>query len=233
MKKQSIYVGVATYDTRISRGVGLALLEASSNNLVNMVRVSSSSLLANNFNNMYCEALNMRPNGVTHFMLIHDDLILPPFFVDQMVEIYEKHKADMLSAIIPIKNTRGLTSTALDEPFRNNDWPWSFRRLTLKEIHNDYPPTFTHEKILANSGLILLDITKPWAGRVKFTIEDKIEKTKEGKYQAHVLPEDWYFSRQIRAQGGSIYVTREIKVLHSGRMDYPNDREWGEWETDR
>lgn len=166
---------------------------------------------------------------MTHFCLLHDDVVPEPLWLDKMMSIMLEKKADVLSGIIPIKDDRGLTSTALDVPVGASDPAWRVRRLTLNELYERYPPTFTDEKILLNTGLMLIDLRNPWVEKIWFAFEDRIipNPQKEGEFMAVGLSEDWYFSRRARELGAKLYATREIRIQHTGVRDYPNNVRWG------
>jgi len=54
----------------------------------------------------------------------------------------------------------------------------------------------------------------------------------KGLYKAKTQSEDWHFSKQVRALGGSVWATRKVAVGHIGRADYMNNAVWGTEETD-
>jgi len=151
-----------------------------------------------------------------------------------MMSIMEKHRADVLSVVVPLKNDKGLTSTALDMAVGDEDPHWRVKRLTLNEIYNDYEPTFTHEKLLVNTGLMLVDLRKPWVENVWFAFEDKIipDPKIPGYFKAVGVSEDWFFSRRACELGAKLYATREISVLHAGTTEYSNASAWGSLSED-
>lgn len=217
-----VYVGIPSYDGRVHDGVMSAVLAQMRGKagFMKFLRVESGSWLCRNFNILYAHALNLREEqGITHFCLLHEDLEPEDGeWLQKMVQLATERKADVLSVISPLKCDKGLTSTALDEfgvP----------RRLTLHEAYNDYPATFTEPNLLINTGLMLIDITKPWAEEVCFTMIDKIIKV-NGQFEAQGTPEDWNFSRFARSKGASIWATREIAVTHNGGGHWGN---WGPW----
>jgi hypothetical protein len=114
------------------------------------------------------------------------------FFLDKMVDLMEKTGADVLSAVIPIKSQEGMTSTALDEPVGDMPLEWRVKRLTMREIFEKYPPTFTTDTLLVNTGLMLVDLQKPWVfdESLVFTIRDKILRYRGQRVPA-IVPEDW------------------------------------------
>lgn len=190
-------------------------------------------------NAAYIMALEAYEQGNADWFLIwHSDIVPEPFFVDKMVDIAEAKKADILSVVVPIKDEKGLTSTALDEPVGDVPLDWRVRRLTMSEVLGKEPvngeilePTFTRPNLLVNTGLFLLRLSVPWRDQIRFHFEDQIIRV-HGRRKAVVMPEDWGFSRDARKLGcNSIWATREIRVEHKGAATYPNDQVWG-WQTD-
>ncbi len=184
-----------------------------------------SSLLTWSFNSCWAQALNLRERGgITHFLMLHAD-VNPrggAEWVDQLLAEMEASQAQVLSGIIPIKSARGLTSTALETDNR-----WRPRRLTMAEVHAR-PVTWTDPALLFNTGLLLVDFSDPWVERVCFTMRDLIEKEPDGIWRASVEPEDWHFSRQCRALGVRVAVTRRVAVDHCGFGYWSSDQVWGQ-----
>ena len=213
-----VLAGLPTYDGVRWNGTAVGTLLMSGVDIYE----ASSSLLAAAFNRCWAEALNRRERGVTHFLLLHADIVPHQMtWVKQLWKEFKDHNCQVLSAAIPIKNIVGLTSTALD-----TGNPWRPRRLSLTEIH-DRPVTWTHPKLLVNTGMLLCDIRQPWAEKVCFTINDRIRKTEDGKFEVDVEPEDWNFSQQVKNLGVDLWVTRKIKINHVGRTHWRNDVPWG------
>lgn len=181
-----------------------------------------SSLLAHNFNNLLCLALN--EGSYTHFVMMHSDISPPQAWVDVLLAELAASNADIISAVVPIKDMQGLTSTAI---LREE----GIRRITMKEL-DLLPTTFTNElfapyPLLVNTGMLLFPM-KPWVTEFPgFTIEDKITHHPDGKYVAHVMPEDWGFSLWANKAGLRIAATKAVKISHHGDADYDNDARWG------
>jgi hypothetical protein len=183
-----------------------------------------TSLLATTFNLLWCHMLNLRESvGLTHFLMIHAD-VRPrgEEWFDTLLFEMEKNQGDVISAIIPIKDSRGVTSTAIDTD------PWCPVRLTLKQVHEQLPESWTTPGLLVNTGLLLVDVSKPWVEQICFTINDKIEKDKEGIWRAYAQPEDWNFSRQCRALGARVIATRAVTVEHFGIHKWQSGEVWGD-----
>jgi GT2 family glycosyltransferase len=231
---QSVYIGIPTYDGRIHKNLANALQKATANRVAKTTSIITCSILPRAFNLLYAHALNERKNGTSHFCLLHDDIVPEPLWLDKMMRIMEEHDADVLSVVVPIKNEKGLTSTALDLAVGDEDQHWRVKRLTLNEIYNDYEPTFTHEKLLVNTGLMLVNLRKPWVENVWFAFEDKIvpDPRAPGNFKAVGVSEDWFFSRRARELGAKLYATREIAVRHAGSIEYSNTSAWGSLRKD-
>jgi|GEM_PF-776344 len=200
-----------------------------------------SSALTHNFNELWCAALNARAtHGVTHFAMLHSDIrCLQPEWLDRMIEILLREKCDLLSVVIPIKDGRGLTSTAMDTD------PWRPRRFTMTETYQ-MPATFGNEDILKsaklceypigpilfNTGLWICRLDQPWAEKVCFDIRNRISKTPDGKFYSDFAPEDWEFARWCHKNGINYKVTREIEAVHIGPAAFSNTAPWGSEQID-
>lgn len=213
-------IGVPCYDGRLHFAVVEAIGRAGLAR--RMVRYQQNSILTKCFNMLWCEALNARANGVTHFAMVHADVMPDPGWLDRMHDIMEEHKADVLSVAMPLKSKHGLTSTAV-----NDDPP---RRFTLRQLHAG-PETFTAPNLLVNTGLMLVDFRKPWVETIAFRFDDKILNTGDG-FVAVNLPEDWAFSFDASSRGARICVTRAIGATHFGIDGFRNDEPWGTMAVD-
>jgi hypothetical protein len=178
-----------------------------------------SSLLAYGFNTLWAQALAQRKKGITHFLMLHADVV--PHEVDWLVQLHREMVrvgAQVLSAVIPMKDTRGFTSTAIDgEPLR---------QFTMQEIMT-LPETFTHPDLLVNIGMLLVDMRQPWVEEICFTVTDRIAKTADGSFTALCEGEDWDFSCQARRLGVQVWATRKVKLTHWGASGFSNFRAWG------
>jgi len=202
------------------------------------------SLLASVFNKLWCDALNAFDRGdITHVAMLHSDIGPADGWIDILIEEMEAQSAAFCSAVVPIKDSRGLTSTGIGEP----GLAWSpLRRFTMKEIM-EFPETFDAEDtgnpgkvLLLNSGCWVADLRHPGfhatdsdnQGKLYFEINDRIVKTEKG-WTSQVEPEDWFFSRRLHAQGIRAVATRKVQVLHFGINAFCNDKAWGSHECDK
>lgn len=232
---EKVYLGIPCYGNSVNEGHLNATSMASKKQQLQIIETGSMSILTFNFNRLYAHALNARKQGITHFCMLHDDIVPEAFWLEKMLELMAKHGADILSVVSPIKDNHGLTSTALDEPMAENiPQQWRVRRLTLHEVWNDYPGTFTADNLLVNTGCMLVDIRKDWADKLHFRFENAIIPSPRdpSKLEAVCMPEDWLFSRDARKLGAKIFATREIKIYHEGKARFGNHA-WGSLKRDQ
>lgn len=193
-----------------------------------------ASLLAMNFNTLWCQALNNRHLGFDYFAMLHADIYpLTHGWLKRMIGLLDTSGADVLSVIAPLKDDRGLTSAG---------WLGQDRRITrftMTEVMA-FPETFTAESLgvidrvlVMNTGLWICRWDQDWIEKVHFEIRDNIVKDDEGKFKAVMLPEDWGFSQQCANLGVKIALTRAIPLQHFGRKAYENTSAWGTETTDR
>lgn len=102
------------------------------------VNVSQFGALVHNFNMCWCEALNRREElGLTHFAMLHSDIKVSPSWIDALIEEMDRVDAEVMSAVVAIKDSRGLTTTGI----RYAD-TIGCRRFTMREIVQ-LPETFS------------------------------------------------------------------------------------------
>jgi len=201
----------------------------------------ASSILGKSFNHLWASALSTP--GVTHFAMLHDDIAPTDLWLDTLIEQLEASQADLISAIVPIKDDRGVTSTGVGRP----DDIFDFRRLTTTEVQtlpetfglDDLPETITaggRDCLLVNTGCWVCDLRRPWwrtvdaRGHLKFhfTIRDRVTRRDDGRYVAEFAPEDWTFSRMCHAVGAKVRATKVVHATHFGGRAYSADDVWGE-----
>lgn len=225
MNQPVIFLGMPRYGPQANAAASLAFVMASEKH-GNIYRLDrETSLLANGFNQLWCAMLNNRDQGFTHFAMIHADVCPQPGWLDMLLDELDATGADLVSAVVPIKDKRGITSTGLDNP---ND-PWNVRRLTLREIF-DKPATWDEPGLLLNTGLWVCQVGD-WCERVHFEIQDRIRKRDDGLFYPEVIPEDWGFTRQLRALGVKVRATRKVELYHE-RAEFHTRHAWGHWATD-
>lgn len=204
---------------------------------------TSGSFLTKTFNSLWCAALNMRARGVTHFAMCHDDIIPGvPGWLDVLLGELDAHGADVVSAVSPLKNEQGLTSTAVAVDLGD---PWLCRRLTMAEVYG-LPETFSAADaggpLLLNTGLWACRLDRPWfdeladdllTTRLCFDVKNRIVRDPgTGEYHAEAVSEDWLFSQELNRRGARLVATRKVPVRHVGGREYATDRVWGTQKTD-
>lgn len=220
-----VMIGLPSYDGRTLQETLIAIMQRG-NVQATVMRVDCSSL-TRSFNTLWAMALEGR-GEFTHFCMLHDDVSPEAGWLEKMLSIMAEKKADVLSVVIPQKTMKGYTSTALDcRMFKGApDDHWQVKALTLREIY-EREETFTDPALLVNTGLMLVDLSKPWVEEVYFRFEPAILKTADGKFKVYEISEDWFFSREAKERGAVLYATRAVKVNHYGRAAYTNAAVWG------
>lgn len=224
------------------------------NGLQIALRTIACSLLARNFNALWCEALNGVVNGerydFDYFVMQHADVEPEELWIEKLVLKMLELDADCISAVIPIKTLDGVTSTGIASP---DGSPWHvYTRLTLSEVHNLLPPTFSKQDtidaglnphggaLLVNTGCMILNLRRPWCrerdadghARFSFCIRDSIAFDENGMAHPVMEPEDWRMSRFLDSIGARVFATREIAVSHHGAIGFSNTSVYG-YEQDR
>ena len=199
---------------------------------------NSCTLLARNFNILYASALSMYDAGViTHMAMLHDDILPCEGWLDILWEEMYNTGATMISSVVAIKDDRGLTSTAIDDPV----YTWEAgERLTSSKIMK-LPETFVAKDtefpdraLLVNSGCWLLDLSDNRLRTLDdknelvafFTVNDRIVK-RGGLWASDCESEDWFFSKRLFDLGIKVAATRKVKTVHLGDVGWTNDIKWG------
>ncbi len=195
-----------------------------------------------NFNTLLCEGLNRCEAGeITHFALLHADVNPQDGWIDILAGELARRGAAFISAVCPIKDDRGLTSTAIGDPA--DDWN-PLRRLTTTEILGELPETFDAADagyqdyaLLHNNGCCLLDLrdrrffTADAAGDLlcAWLFPKRVRRSGDGRWAVQGESEDWYLSRRMFELGIPSVATRKVRLEHmAGSIAFPNDRAWGQ-----
>ena len=229
---RSVFLAVPHYDALIPQALPGLMLPSESARL--SINLEGGSLLAMVFNRLWCAALNARrTKELTHFAMHHADIQAPPGWLDVLLGELDRTGADVMAAIIPIKDGRGLTTTGVQDPVSSR-----IRRFTVREVLN-FPETFDvaatgyhDEWLMINTGLWVCDFTRPWIEEACFNIRDAIHKGDDGIFRARALSEDWNFSGWCAQRGLNVFATRKVPVVHHGRAAFKSDEPWGDWSTD-
>jgi hypothetical protein len=191
------------------------------------------------FNVLWVDALNMAAAGeISHFAMLHADSDVDPGWGDILLDICDRHQADAVSVIVPIKDARGIANCGIGDP----DDPWEpYRRFTMHEIHR-MPPTFEAadigfpgQMLLSGTGCIVCDLRRPVFRTTEpdgtvpicFNFPTRVYRQADGQAKSQRESEDWYFSRTLWEHGGRIVATREVRLGHIGDFSFPNWEPWG------
>lgn len=229
-----VFLGMPGYG-RQTAAAGRALWRACRDMSAVYVKYQQGSLLAHNFNALWCAALTMAHHGRSpkYFAMLHDDIGVEDGWLDRLIAELEAKDLDVLGVVAPIKDSRGITSIALHREGDN----WRPKcRLTMRDVYR-LPATFTSDDLgaplLLNTGCWVCKFDVAWARQVWFTVNDRIAfNTATNAYQAVNESEDWFFSRLLHEKGLRLGATRKLRLLHRGEMDFSNERPWGHHVTD-
>jgi SAM-dependent methyltransferase len=228
--ERRVFLGMPGYGKQTS-AAGRAFWRACAPDVFVQRQYSSGSLLACNFNKLWCEALNRVHNGerIDYFAMLHDDIGCEDFWLDALIDELEAKQLDVLGVVVPIKDFRGLTSIALHH--ENDNWNIECR-LSMHDIYQ-LPETFTSADVvglplLLNTGCWVAKWNQEWCRKVHFEINDRIvfDRT-TNSYRPEVESEDWYFSRLCHELKLKIGATRKIAVKHEGDVEFTNTHAWG------
>lgn len=204
----SLFVGLPSHDGTRLNAMAIADIMATRKEVILAER--TGCFLAANRNDLWCEALNMKPRPDL-FLWLDADVIPDDGFVNVLEEEMRSTGAHLMGGVVSMKGKPGDTSIALD----GDEHGRKTRRLMAHEMKG----TFTDARLLLSTGLILVDFTAPWVEKVSFSTEDGIRK--EGDRFVTVNDsEDYRWCRQVRALGGSIYATRKVGTIHIGKRDH-------------
>ena len=229
--KSHVFLGVPLYDGRTDFGTTVGLMGATLAGLAVTVCGRRAALgPAYTANELWSRALNARARGVTHFAMLHADVRPEPGWLDVLLNVLDREDADVVSAVIPIKDDKGLTSTAVDNPPDQKRAP---RMLTLAEVHDlprrtfDAADTGFPGKILCvNTGCWAARLDRPWCEAISFAIHTRIVRRPNGTFETVYYPEDWDFSTQLARHGARVLATLEVRLTH-GDDRCTNAEPWG------
>jgi hypothetical protein len=192
----------------------------------------SISLLNYNFNFNWANAMNRR-GEIDFFVMLHADVAPEPNWIDTLIAEFnrldEEHGCDVLSCVIAIKDSRGVSSTGC---------MWEkdriIRKISLKQAL-EMPASFNAETLHAdvlmmNTGCWIARMDRDWVEKFKgFRSYDRVYKdTDDGRWKADVIGEDYLWSLDLHKLGVRTWATSKVKILHYGIFDYPNCAPWGD-----
>ncbi|MDE2020529.1 MAG: hypothetical protein KGJ13_09360 [Patescibacteria group bacterium] len=233
-KPGAIFMAMPSYDGKGEIQSAWMFFNCATRNLQNRLIFGNQcgSLLGLTFNSLLCVALNTPE--VSDFVMLHADIIPEPGWLDILWEEREKAGADVISAVVPIKDLRGLTSTGLDDPkdpFNVLGRITTSEAKRLPETFDQRNTRFPRNGLLINTGcwLAKIETLRKWVDEYRgaFTIRDRIVRRPDGKYVAQVAPEDWNFSRDLARIGAKVVATQAVKLKHVGRFEFDSGDHWG------
>lgn len=195
-------------------------------------------------NQLWCHALNRAKTGqVTHYAQLHSDITPAPGWIDLLIDDLDDRQADLISAVVALKDENGLTSCGMGDAAN----PWRpFRRFTLRELHA-MPETFMaadtphpDRYLLHNSGCFVADLRNPlWRTLdvngclvADFGFPIRSHVLENGDVVSERESEDWHFSRGMASLGLKTLATRRVTTIHFGQKGFRSDYPWGNLEHD-
>lgn len=241
LKPGTVFITTLTHDGKLDYLMAKAFYLTPLKERLALYMPRQTSLLAAGYNHLWCQALSHRlEHNLKWFAMLHGDIVPENFWIDKLINEAEKYDADVMSAVVPIKEASGVTSTAISGP---DDFT-RFTRLTMKQVQtlpetfdintpelikiSKSPTQFKIPLLLVNTGCFVCRLDRPWCDRVHFTIRDEIRTQIGGALTYHVEPEDWYFSRRVAEEGGKVMATRVVKLEHIGTHAYKSNEVWGD-----
>jgi hypothetical protein len=207
-----------------------------------------------NPNALLAAALNMSEGlvegpRITHFAMCHADMWPDQHWLDIALAEMDRLDLDLISAVIPIRDNRGVVSCGIGNP--KDNWK-PFRRFTLREVlagqlygkPETFGDTFTAADVgypgmplLHNDGLFVIDLRKSVFRQTDadgnlaafFFWPKKIRRGSDGMWENAGESPDWFFSRKLWELGAKTAITRAIK-LHHNQPPYQNREPWGTYE---
>ena len=228
--KREIVLGMPGYGNQTA-AAGYGLWNACRDMTQVDVRYQAGSLLACNFNTLWCYALNKAHRGarVDYFAMLHDDVGPEAFWLDMLIDELEAKQLDMLGVVVPIKDGHGTTSLAIHHG--GDNWNPDCR-LTMRDVY-ELPETFTSDDLggqplLLNTGCWVMRWNQEICRKLFFTINDRIVfDVPQNRYRPEVESEDWFFSRLCHERELRIGATRKVAINHQGVTQFTNTHPWG------
>lgn len=227
--RPSVLVGMPRYGD-VAAGAARGLY-CPTKGAVDVWRVAEAcnSLTPNAFNDLLALALDARDAGaVTHFAMIHADVEPVGPWVDELWDEMRTTGADVVSAVVPIKEDVDdpPTSTAVGDGAD----PWLVKRRIKVSERAALPETFgpddvcgPGEVLLVNTGLWLADLRHPaWDAFSGFAIHTEIVRDGDGRRRGRCRPEDWELSRHLHRHGAVVRATWRVPLVHRGAAGWGN-----------
>lgn len=219
MSMDSVFLAVPTYDNSVQMRAVTALMAATEQRNMH-VAFFGSSLLAHGFNRLWVMGVE---SGASRWAMLHADVGARVGWLDTMLDDLESTGADLLSAVVPIKNKPGTYSTALGHCGQPPHYQ------LCKEHLDKLPPIFDGAQLrevtgesgdlCVNTGLWVCRLDAPWVRHVAFNIKTWIDWDGP-KPLCKCIPEDWGFSQQLHALGLRVLATKKVPLVHVGQSEW-------------
>lgn len=252
---KAAFLALPTYDGRVEFATAQAALQYACQTVDLIPLPMHYGSTAPTCNHLWTTAINVRRQNpdVEWFAMLHADVAPEPLWLDKLIAEANAHNADIVSAVIPLKEDSGRTSTALanwsGEPVGGYGarYPGVVGRLTLRQVHSAaFPRTFGIDAainalakipedlrtiapcnaLLCNTGCMVVRIAGKvdWS-RVHFTLVEGVYD--DGKLHHWYLPDDWLFTYRASQCGAKVMATTAVKCGHIGVKRWENDSAWG------
>jgi hypothetical protein len=212
----TVFLGIPTYDEWVHTNTMMGVIHASKKHHLQM-QVIGSSVTPFAFNQLWCTGVL---SGAEYFAMCHADVGPDAYWIDTLIEELENTNADIMAAMIPIKDAARVYSVAMchdNEP--------AHYRLTVEHAKN-LPDTFFTEDmhrvtgedglLCANTGLWVCRLDRPWTRQVDFAFDTSIDWSRE-KPRCHLIPEDWRLSQILHRGGYKVACTKKVKCTDAGQ----------------
>jgi hypothetical protein len=218
-----VYLSLPSYDQRYWGNTMMSVLHCGSKDMDGEVCPDpiSGSLLPRVFNEALGRAV---VRGYDIFCMLHADLAAEPGWLVKMLRVAKETDADVLSAVVPVKDERHLTSTAVHTSMEQ------YRKLSLDECHQQCSTSFDIDdphlqamgatSLLLNTGLMLMRLDRPWLKQWDgFQIRSRIIWGGD-ETVIDTTGEDWDMSEQLNALQCRLVATTAVRVHHFGCAVY-------------
>lgn len=246
----NVYVclGIPVYDGSAESSTMIRGTAQASQKIRFMPRCEGMSSLCQVYNRLWVCGLGAMPeHKFTHFAMLHSDVVPDAWWIDTLYAEMQATGATVISAVCPIKDTKGVTSTAVGNPADD----WDYRRITTTELKRlpqtftiddvvtsgIWPESYTNDKcLLVNTGCMLVDMSwSHWYDKLddgitmafRFNQDYRIQRWPDGKWNPEFVPEDWQMSRYVHNNGGKVVATKKVSTVHMGKQAYSSAAAWG------
>lgn len=188
-----------------------------------------------NFDNLWNEANNAHEAGDCDlYVMMHGDVHpLDADWLDVMVEVMDRRRVPLVSAVVAIKDNRQVVSSGL---VMDPSQPWVGRMIKLEHLKT-LPLDFDAadlghpgNPLLHNNGCILFDLRDDrWRAtdaegnsRFCWNFPRRNRRNADGLWVSEGNSEDWQFSRAAHEMGIPSVLTRRVRLAHRGTVYFPN-----------